>query len=184
MLTNCLLVAHPRLRGFFEEAVVLVLDETDGHYFGVMLNRPLMLSGRDLLGDMPGLSNPHAPALLGGPVHHHVLILSEFTDPDEHRRFLLAPRGTGSRRGPAVAPVRLRQGRAGDATARADGRARRMPRAQPGVPGLGRLANGPAGGGAAPSIWQVRAEDVFCPEPDRLYEQVLQRWWDFSRLAG
>lgn len=143
----------------FRRTVVLIAEHGDEGALGLILNRPAQIRVQDAAPLLAGLVEPEAPLFFGGPVQREaVLVLAEFNDP------ALADR-------PVVGSIGF-----------AD------PDLEPGlVEGIlrARVFAGYAGWGPGQlegemgeSAWIVepaRPDDVFSPEPERLWMSVLRR---------
>jgi putative transcriptional regulator len=159
-LTGSLLIAGPSLWDpHFRRAVVLVGYHDDEGAVGVVLNRSLEVPVSEAVPALAGLVDGGEPIFAGGPVEPGgVIVVADFADPSEAELIALGSIGFLPQEVP-------------------DGFAAGIRRA--------RVFAGYAGWGAGQleaeldeDAWIVepaRPEDVFHPEPARLWSDVLKR---------
>ena len=160
-LAPALLLSMPQLvDDHFRKAVVLLCKHTDEGAFGLIVNRPLVTTGRVVINVHPLTSTERELQVwLGGPVQQDaVLVLGEFVDPDDAAVPLFGALGFPALDAPdEVVPVTTRR----------------------------RVFAGYAGWGAGQledelerEDWIVEpalADDAFTEAPDALWSDVLRR---------
>ena len=160
-LKGQLLLAGPALWDTnFRRSVVLIADHDDQGALGVILNRPAGTTVGEAIPELSSLVGPEEPVYLGGPVQpESAVVLGEFAQPE--RAGLLAFDRVGFLVGDvsvedAVGLVRARvfAGYAGWGAGQLE---MELEEAQAWIPE-------PAG-----------LEDVFGPEPERLWDDVVAR---------
>jgi putative transcriptional regulator len=143
----------------FRRTVVLIAEHGEEGALGIVLNRPARVRVQDAAPLLSGLVEPEAPLFMGGPVQPEaVLVLAEFTDSILADRPVVGAVGFAD---PDLDPV-LVQG-----IVRA--------RVFAGYSGWG---PGQLEGEMGESAWIVEPalpDDVFTPEPERLWMTVLRR---------
>jgi putative transcriptional regulator len=143
----------------FRHTVVLVADHDEGGAFGVVLNRPLDITVGEATAELAGVAGASEPLFAGGPVEPaRAIVVAEFEHPE------LVTSAVFGRVGLLIA---------GESP-----------------PGLSRARVFAGHSGWAPSqleaeleagAWIVegaRPEDVFTPEPQKLWSSVLRRKGD------
>ncbi|HYR62967.1 MAG TPA: YqgE/AlgH family protein [Actinomycetota bacterium] len=143
----------------FRRAVVLVAEHGEEGALGLVLNRPATIRVQDAAPLLAGLVEPEAPLFFGGPVQREaVLVLAEFSEAALADRPVVGSIGFAD---PDLEPD-LVQG-----IIRA--------RVFAGYAGWG---PGQLEGEMGESAWIVepaRPDDVFSPDPERLWMSVLRR---------
>jgi putative transcriptional regulator len=159
-LAGQLLIAGPSLFDpNFRKTVVLIAHHDDEGAMGVVLNRSLEVAVSEAVPPLSGLVEAEAPVYEGGPVEPtSVVVVADFLDPS--RAQLLAvgsigflPPESDDDIGTAISRARVYAGYAGW--------------------GAGQLE-----AELAEDSWileSARPDDVFHPDPDRLWDDLLRR---------
>jgi len=169
-LKSRLLIATPTLVDpNFRKTVVLLLEHTEEGAVGVVLNRPSETAVAHAVPDLSDVVADDDPVFIGGPVSPgSVIALAEYRDPDSVESTICG----------RVAPVEF--GTEPDELADQVTRAR----AFAGYAGWG---PGQLEGEIEEEAWitqEALPEDIFFPEPDRLWSAVLDRMGDPYRLLA
>ena len=160
-LRSQLLVASPQLEDpNFARTVVLITEHTDDGAMGIVLNRPATTTVADAAPELESLVRPGDDVYVGGPVQpSSVIVLAEFEEPVETFVPVFGSIGfVGAGSDPddlaaTVSRARVFAGFAGWITGQLESE-------------LGR------------DDWflePARADDVFCPDPEGLWSDVLKR---------
>lgn len=159
-LAGQLLIAGPSLFDpNFRKTVVLIAHHDDEGAMGVVLNRSLEVPVSEAVPPLSGLVDAEDPVFQGGPVEPaSVVVVADFLDPSRAQLLALGsigflPSESDDDIGTAISRARVYAGYAGW--------------------GAGQLE-----AELAEDSWileSARPEDVFHPNPDRLWNDVLRR---------
>lgn len=159
-LKGQLLVAGPSLVDpNFRRAVVLVGEHSDEGALGVVLNRPSSASVQDAVPELTALVEGAASVHVGGPVQPSaIVVLAEFADPERAGTLVLEDVG--------FFPAEVDPDEIGEL---------RRTRVFAGYAGWG---PGQLDDELSEGSWIVETavpDDVFTPDPDSLWSEVLRR---------
>ncbi|CAN5696703.1 YqgE/AlgH family protein [soil metagenome] len=143
----------------FRHTVVLVAEHDEGGSFGVVLNRPLGISVAEAASELAGMVAPGEQLFTGGPVDPaRAMIVAEFEHPELVTQPVVGSIGllaTGETP-PGLVRARVFAGHSGWGPSQLEAELN----------------------AEAWIVEEARPEDVFCPEPTRLWSSVLRRKGD------